>query len=225
MFIDLPMEIIFKILSYLDLDAINQVLFIHPTLKRKHNDNQFWHSICLEHSIQYKQPSITWKELVLSKEMFKLCPHINLSLFKLLSHKQLHTFSNCHHHHKCHYICFHPKCNFIENDHHQVDVHFNKFNHPILLKMSLFSLFELQCFLCDKQLGVDSHMPSEKYIVQKIIQKFVTPINSANNESLINYRRKMETSLFYRPSLNYIIKKSWYDTWLDFLRGKFSFYE
>ncbi|KAI8090046.1 uncharacterized protein BX664DRAFT_334565 [Halteromyces radiatus] len=223
--LNLPYEILILILSYIEKsNTIIQFLLCHPSfLYHYNNNNDFWHDLCTLHHIYYRHPCNTWKEMVLSEEMYQVCPHFHLSLFEHLSHKQALAFlSNMNTNYR--YICLHYHCDAIVTNQNIIDSQL-ECSHPIGLRISPYHLFSIECTFCNRQLGNNDKLPSEYYLIQSFIRAFATPLTLNLNLtfSLFHHRRMIELSVFNRPGWSYIIEKSWYDEWLRFLRGDQSY--
>ncbi|ORZ25246.1 hypothetical protein BCR42DRAFT_385896 [Absidia repens] len=208
-------ELIIRMLSFLDhSNTILEFLVSHSSFYNQfYDDDDFWRDLCSHHYVTYRSPSTSWRQFVLSQEMYYTCPHLTMSLFQTLVQKQelafLPSASLDHTSYRC--ICLYPHCHSIDEEN-----HFHLCSHSVGLQISLFHIFTLQCYSCGRSIGDDGRLLGEKWLTQTLIRAITSPMGKTSFDlakELFQCRRLIEISLFNRPGWSYIVEKSWYDEW------------
>ncbi|KAI8979319.1 hypothetical protein BDF20DRAFT_496775 [Mycotypha africana] len=180
----LPYELLVEIFAYLTFQDLLSVLSCHPTLYSLfyRKDSSFWFDICRVNHIGYRHPHFTWKDIVRSGEMQKMCPHLNAIVSRLqagtkdLKKKQQFLWTTMSKYLQqqppplpppssrledelC--LCLYPSCYHSEqwdinnnnnNNNKHTDVA-QRHSHPVLLRLSSSHPLDFWCTLCLKTIG------------------------------------------------------------------------
>lgn len=111
---DFPFELLLQVLSNLSYKDIVSFAQCSSVLYSRSMQDSFWFDLCRLHGIRYRRPDSSWRELYQSNHLAKMCPHLNETLFDVITEKKhllwntrsLSDVGN-------YMLCLHPSCSYF----------------------------------------------------------------------------------------------------------------
>ncbi|KAJ8651747.1 hypothetical protein O0I10_012694 [Lichtheimia ornata] len=235
--LDLPNEIMLRILHYVEPVQISTFLSTLRNLITLEDNEQLWQSLAGTFGITCKQPYGSWKELGFSGDLMTTCPHLQAvdcpcSLLRATSAIKHDTPCSCG---QQSWACLEygiclgcrdgtPHC--LSN---------RQCTHAVVLRLSVPNFMEVWCSSCSRTLGLWEDPWKEQYMVRSILRTYISPEQPPGDKTaLIQQRREAEQYQFWmwfrNPSLDastnlisvhgcYLVDQEWFASWVDFLKG------
>jgi hypothetical protein len=192
------------------------------------DDDAIYRAFCIRFkSINYKDPSLSWKALFLSKDIQDMCIHLSDITASSLSHdiqpryqeRALRgeiTCDACPHTLPDIWFCLASSCGTLgcgRSQRKHALIHSEEAKHPITLKLSTL---EAWCYSCKKWLGVFDAPLSERHQVKWMLQSL-----AQNPDLELNAVRQRERNIFglEREDPLALISSNWFMQWRSFLLG------